>query len=383
MAGFNSKLPGISETIFTTMSKMALEYNAVNMGQGFPDFEMDPHLIALTNKAMQQGHNQYTHQSGLPALRTAIAEKIEFLYGTHIDPYTQVCITPGATYGIYTALTTVLRPGDEVIIFEPAYDSYIPNILINGAIPIPVALGKPDFRIDWEKVNQSITRKTKALILNSPHNPSGAILNKEDIEQLKQIVNRHNIFIVSDEVYEHLIFDGREHESMLKYPELLERSFVLFSFGKVYHCTGWKMGYAVAPPPLMNEFNRVHQYNAFSCNTPVQYALAEYLQNKEAYLSLGEMFSKKRDLLFDALYSSGWKAVPSFGSFFQLYDYGGLSNLDEISFAIELTKRAGVAAIPVAPFYADQKNQQLLRFCFAKKDETILEAGARLHQFFG
>lgn len=383
MEGVKSKLPGIAETIFTTMSKLAREYKAINMGQGFPDFDMDPLLIALVHKAMQDGYNQYTHQNGLPELRAAIAEKVEFLYRTHIDPQTQICITPGATYGIYTALTTLLRPGDEVIIFEPAYDSYLPNILINGARPVPVSLVKPDFRIDWEKVKQAITPDTKALILNSPHNPSGAILSREDIEELKQIVNQHKIYIVSDEVYEHLIFDGRAHESMLKYPELLERSFVLFSFGKIYHCTGWKMGYAIAPPHLMNEFNKVHQYNAFCCNTPVQYALAEYLQNKAAYLSLGEMFSKKRDLLSNALSSSGWKPAPSSGSFFQLYDYSGLSALDEISFAVELAKQAGVAAIPVSPFYADQKNQQLLRFCFAKKDETILEVGARLQQFAG
>ena len=290
-----SKLPQVGTTIFTQMSSLAAQYNAINLGQGFPDFMMSKELIALVNSAMQQGHNQYVHMNGLSILRERIAEKAEKLYAAQLNPETDITVTPGGTYAIYTALTTVLRPGDEVIVFEPTYDSYIPNIETNGAIPILIPLVYPDYSIDWDLVKQKLTPKTKMIMLNSPHNPTGSILSKNDIEQLRAIVKNTNIFILSDEVYEHLIFDDKQHESMLRYPDLLERSFVCFSFGKTYHCTGWKMGYCISPASIMKEFRKIHQYNCFSCHSPVQYAIAEYLQQEEPYLQLGKELQKKRD----------------------------------------------------------------------------------------
>jgi len=256
-----SKLPQVGTTIFTQMSSLAAQYNAINLGQGFPDFMMSKELMDLVNTAMQQGHNQYVHMNGLPILRERIAEKSEKLYGTKLNSETDITVTPGGTYAIFTALTTVLRPGDEVIVFEPTYDSYVPNIETNGAIPILIPLVYPDYSINWDLVRQKLSPKTKMIMLNSPHNPTGSILSKNDIEQLRTIVKNTNIFILSDEVYEHLIFDDKQHESMLRYPDLLERSFVCFSFGKTYHCTGWKMGYCIAPATMMKEFRKIHQYN--------------------------------------------------------------------------------------------------------------------------
>ena len=290
-----SKLPQVGTTIFTQMSSLAAQYNAINLGQGFPDFMMSEELIGLVNSAMLKGHNQYVHMNGLPILRERIAEKSEKLYRTKLNPETDITVTPGGTYAIYTALTTVLKPGDEVIVFEPTYDSYIPNIETNGAIPILIPLVYPDYSIDWDLVKQKLSPKTKMIMLNSPHNPTGSILSKNDIEQLRAIVKDTNLFILSDEVYEHLIFDDKKHESMLCYPDLLERSFVCFSFGKTYHCTGWKMGYCIAPAPMMKEFRKIHQYNCFSCHSSVQFAIAEYLLQEEPYLQLGKQLQKKRD----------------------------------------------------------------------------------------
>jgi methionine transaminase len=261
-----SKLPNVGTTIFTVMSVLANEHKAINLGQGFPDYPMSEELIALVNKAMRDGHNQYVHMNGLPALREQLAEKIDGLYSIKINPETEITITPGGTYAIYTALTTILQPGDEVIVFEPAYDCYIPTIELNGAIPVLIPLVYPDYKIDWNLVKQKVTSKTKLIMLNTPHNPTGAVLGAEDITELQNIVKGTGIFILSDEVYEHLIFDGKQHESMLRYPDLYERSFVCFSFGKVYDCTGWKLGYCVAPAALMKEFRKVHQFNCFSCN---------------------------------------------------------------------------------------------------------------------
>ena len=285
----HSKLPNVGTTIFTVMSVLANEHKAINLGQGFPDYNMSEDLIALVNKAMTSGYNQYVHMNGLPALRERLSEKIAGLYATAVNGDTEITITPGGTYAIYTALTTILQPGDEVIVFEPAYDSYIPNIEINGAIPVLIPLVYPDYKIDWELVKQKITAKTKLIMLNTPHNPTGAVLGADDILQLQNVVKDTGIFILSDEVYEHLIFDGKRHESMLRYPDLYERSFVCFSFGKVYNCTGWKLGYCVAPPALMKEFRKVHQFNCFTCNSPLQFALAEFLQQKENYLQLGKI----------------------------------------------------------------------------------------------
>ncbi len=376
-----SKLPSIGPTIFTVMSSLAVEHKAINLGQGFPDYPMSEELISLVNQHMKAGHNQYVHMNGLPELRSVIAEKIYYLYQQHINPDTEITITPGGTYAIYTALTTVLQPGDEVIVFEPAYDSYIPNIEINGALAVLIPLVYPDYKINWELVRKSITSKTKMIMLNSPHNPTGSVLAKEDIIELQKTVAGTQILILSDEVYEHLIFDGMEHESMLRYPDLLERSFVCFSFGKVYHCTGWKLGYCVAPGALTTEFRKVHQFNCFSCNSPMQFALADFLQNKESYLTLGAFLQKKRDYLLQLMKQTKFKPLPSHGSYFQLYSYKGMSDESEKDLAIRLTKDYGVATIPTSAFYKDGKDDKVLRFCFAKKESTLEEAVNRLMKF--
>ncbi len=373
-----SKLPHVGTTIFTIMSVLANEHKAINLGQGFPDYEMSSELIALVNKAMQNGHNQYVHMNGLPALREQLAEKIAGLYSTTVNPETEITITPGGTYAIYTALTTILQPGDEVIVFEPAYDSYIPNIEINGAVPVLIPLVYPNYKIDWELVKKNISPKTKLIMLNTPHNPTGAVLGADDILQLQNIVKGTGIFILSDEVYEHLIFDGIKHESMLRYPDLYERSFVCFSFGKVYHCTGWKLGYCVAPPALMKEFRKVHQFNCFSCNSPVQFALTEFLQQKDNYLQLGFFLQQKRDYLKNLMQQTRFTAVPSYGSYFQLYSYRGITDESEKDFAIRLTKEYGVATIPTSVFYKDGEDNKVLRFCFSKKENTLEEAANRL-----
>jgi methionine transaminase len=378
-----SKLPNVGTTIFTVMSVLANEHKAINLGQGFPDYPMNEELIALVNKAMQGGHNQYVHMNGLPALREQLAEKIQGLYSTKINPEAEITITPGGTYAIYTALTTILQPGDEVIVFEPAYDSYIPNIEINGAIPVLISLVYPDYKIDWELVKQKINPKTKLIMLNTPHNPTGAVLGKDDMAQLQNIVKGTSIFILSDEVYEHLIFDGKQHESILRYPDLYERSFVCFSFGKVYHCTGWKLGYCVAPPALMKEFRKVHQFNCFTCNSPVQFALVEFLKQKDNFLLLGSFLQQKRDYLKTLMQQTKFKALPSYGSYFQLYSYSEITDESEKSFAIRLTKEYGVATIPTSAFYKNGTDNKVLRFCFSKNENTLQEAANRLLKVSG
>ena len=377
----HSKLPGIGDTIFTVMSSMAKEFNAINLGQGFPDFPMSEKLIHLVHKAMMDGYNQYTHKNGALELREALASKVYSLYKKNIDPATEICITPGATNAIYTALTTVLQPGDEVIMFEPAFDSYLPNIEINGAKAIRINLEYPKYKINWEEVREKVTPSTKMIMINSPHNPTGTILHREDIQQLKKIVDQTNILILSDEVYEHIIFDGQEHESILKYPELFQRSFVTFSLGKVFHCTGWKLGYCIAPGHLMQEFLNVYQYTAFSCFSPAQYAIAEFFLEKEEYLHLGEILEKKKIYFQNLMGQTSFQPIPSSGSYFQLYNYELISQKKELDFAIELTKKAGVTAIPVAAFYKEPINNSVLRFCFAKKEETLQTAAERLIRF--
>ncbi len=377
----NSKLPNVGTTIFTVMSVLAAEHKAINLGQGYPDFMMNTALIALVNEAMQTGNNQYVHMNGLPLLRERLAEKMESLYNANVNADTDITITPGGTYAIYTALTTVLQPGDEVIVFEPGYDSYIPNITINGAIPVLIPLTYPDYAIDWELVKTKITSKTKMIMLNTPHNPTGSVLSSFDIEQLRSIVKDTGIFILSDEVYEHLIFDNKQHESMLRYADLRQRSFVCFSFGKTYHCTGWKLGYCVAPAALMKEFRKVHQFNCFSCNSPVQVALATFIQHKELYLQLGKEVQHKRDYFQLLMQQTKFKALPSYGSYFQLYSYAGISDEKEKDIAIRITKEFGVATIPVSVFYNKEKDDKVLRFCFVKKESTLEEAVNRLMKF--
>ena len=375
-----SKLPEVGTTIFTVMTSLAAEHQAINLGQGFPDYEMNEELIALVNAAMTSGHNQYVHMNGYIPLREAIADKVDFLYDAKINPDSEITITPGGTYAIYTALTTILQPNDEVIVFEPAYDCYIPTIELNGAIPVIVPLVFPEYKIDWNEVKSRITPKTKAILLNTPHNPTGSVLRKEDIEQLQAIVRDSGIFLVSDEVYEHLIFDNLPHHSMLKYPELLQRSFVCFSFGKVYDCTGWKLGYCIAPAPLMKEFRKIHQFNCFSCDTPKQVALSAFLKQKDVYLQLGARLQKKRDLFQELMKSTRFTPFPSYGSYFQIYSYQNISEEAERDFAIRITKEIAVAAVPVSAFYRSERNHQVLRFCFSKKESTLETAVERLRR---
>jgi methionine aminotransferase len=373
-----SKLPETGTSIFTVMSSLAVEYGAVNLGQGFPDYPMSGELVRLVTKAMEDGHNQYAHMHGLHALREVLAEKIRSLYGGAVNPDTQITITPGGTYAIYTALTAILRPGDEVIVFEPAYDSYIPNIIINGAVPVLIDLQFPEYQIDWPAVRRRITPRTRLIMLNSPHNPSGAVLSVADMEELRAIVKDTNILILSDEVYEHLIFDDIPHQSILRYPDLLERSYACFSFGKVYHCTGWKLGYCVAAPALMKEFRKVHQFNCFSCHTPSQVALSAFLTDKESYLSLAAFMQRKRDYFQGLMQQTRFTPLSSHGSYFQLYQYHRISDESDKELSIRITKEYGVATIPVSAFYQSGKDDKVIRFCFAKKQETLEKAVERL-----
>ena len=360
------------------MSSLASELNAINLGQGFPDFPMNEDLISLVNEAMKKGFNQYVPMQGYMPLRECIAEKISFLYNTTIDPAEQITITPGGTYAIYTALTTVLQPGDEVIIFEPAYDSYIPNVVINKAKPVLINLKFPEYKIDWEEVRKKITPKTRMIMLNSPHNPTGTVLREEDIQQLRSVVANTDILILSDEVYEHLIFDNLQHQSIIRFPDLLQRSFVCFSFGKIYHCTGWKLGYCISSPIFTKEFRKVHQFNCFSCNSPMQVGLSKFLQHKTAYLALGKFMQEKRDYFQQLMSATKFNALPSYGSYFQVYDYSRISDESDTEFTLRITKDFGVASIPVSVFYKSGKDDKVVRFCFAKKNETLEKAVERL-----
>lgn len=363
------------------MSSLAAECKAINLGQGTSDVEVNEELIGLVNKAMKDGHNQYTHRNGLLSLREAIAEKVHFLYEKSLDPSGEITITPGATYAIYTALTSFLNRGDEVIVFEPAYDSYIPNILLNGAIPVLIPLTYPNYKINWKLVKEKITPATKAIILNSPHNPTGTILNEEDISELRNLVEGTDLIIISDEVYEHLVFEKRKHLSILKYPDLFERSFVIFSFGKVFHCTGWKIGYCIAPGRLMKEFLKVHQYNCFCVNSPMQYAFASFLKNKNEYQDLSNVLQAKRDYFQNLMKETHFTALPSVGTYFQLFSFSNLSSETELNFAILMTREARVASIPVSAFYQNGEENKVLRFCFAKKEKTLAEAVERIVNF--
>lgn len=377
-----SRLPSVGTSIFTVMSALANEYGAINLGQGFPDFPMSDSLVNEVTAVMKEGFNQYVPMQGYLPLREALAQKIADLYGSNVDPQAEITITPGGTYAIYTALTTLLQPGDEVIVFEPAYDSYIPNIEINGARAVCIPLLFPEYRIDWDQVKKSIGPRTRAILLNSPHNPTGTVLGEDDIKQLATLLEGTNILIVSDEVYEHLIFDGRPHLSILRYPSLFERSFVCFSFGKTYHCTGWKLGYCVAPQSLMNEFRKVHQFNAFCCHTPSQVALSRYLTDSQAYLSLSSFMEKKRVYFLQQMATSPFRFLDSHGSYFICATYDSISDASDIEFARKLTMERGVATIPVSAFYRDGTDNKVIRFCFAKNEATIQAAAERLRSPF-
>ncbi len=378
MISIRSKLPDVGTTIFTVMSSLAQQYNAINLGQGFPDFPMPQPLIDAVSKAMNSGYNQYAHTNGLLLLRERLRDKISKLYGVAVNAETDITITPGATYAIYTALTSILNSGDEVIVFEPAYDSYVPNIVINGAKPVFIPLQYPGYSIDWNVVKKKITARTKAIIINSPHNPTGSVLTEDDMQALSAIVEDTNIFVLSDEVYEHLVFDGKQHQSILTYPSLANRSFACFSFGKTYHCTGWKMGYCVAGEQLMKEFRKAHQFNAFSTNAPMQAGIAEVLEREELYLLSGKQMQAKRDFFAKALEDTPFKALPSWGSYFQCFSYENFSRLPDTEFVVNLVKESGVAAIPLSAFYHNATDNKTVRFCFAKKQETLTEAAERL-----
>ena len=375
-----SKLPNIGTSIFTVMSQLAAKHNAINLGQGFPDFPMSAELIECVNKAMQSGGNQYAHTNGVPLLRERLAEKIKYLYDVNINPETNITITPGGTYSIFCAFSTIIQPGDEVIIFEPAYDSYIPNIVFNGGIVVPIELEFPDYTIPWDKVKAAITTKTKAILVNTPHNPTGRVFTKDDILILQEIVLSNNLYLISDEVYEHLIYDNKQHETVMKYPDLFARTFVCFSFGKTYHCTGWKLGYCIAPENIMKEYRKVHQFNAFGCDTPKQIAIAEYMTNKEAYLSIGAMYQEKRDYLRGLLDNTKFVRLPSSGSYFESYRYDTISDEPDTVFAERLVKDYGIAVVPMSAFYQKSTDHKVIRLCFAKVKETLDAAAACLQK---
>ena len=379
----DSKLPDVGTTIFTVMSGLAAKVGAVNLGQGYPDYSMSPELVSLVNEAMKNDFNQYVPMQGYMPLREALAEKVSELYGANVNPGTQITITPGGTYAIYTALTTVLQPGDEVIVFQPCYDSYIPNIQINGAVPVLIDMKIPDetsksYRIDWNEVKQKVTPRTRMIMLNTPHNPTGSVLMEEDIQELRSIVRDTDILIMCDEVYEHLVFDGLQHHSMLRYSDLAERSFVCYSFGKTYHCTGWKLGYCITSPELTAEFRKVHQFNCFCCHTPSQVALATFLKNKDAYLSLGAMMQEKRDYFLSMMRDTRFGMLESKGSYFVCARYDRISDEKDSDFAIRITEEYKVAVIPVSVFYKHGIDNKIIRFCFCKKKETLEKAVERL-----
>jgi methionine aminotransferase len=366
-----SKLPHVGTTIFTVMSKLAQECGAINLSQGFPDFPIDGKLIDLVDKAMRAGHNQYAPMPGLPALREVIVSKVERLYGFSYDPETEVTVTAGGTQAIFTAIGAVVHPGDEVIIIDPAYDCYAPTVELFGGRPVHVRLGA-DMKFDAGAVKAAITLRTRLLMINTPHNPAGTILRDADMRRIADMQRGTDIILLSDEVYEHLVFDGEPHASAINYPELCDRAFVIFSFGKVFHATGWKMGYAMAPKALMAEFRKVHQFNVFSANTPMQHALAAYMQEPSHYMNVPAFYQAKRDRFAAGMRNSRFKLLPCEGSYFQTADYSAISNEDDRAFAERVAREFGVATIPLSPFYKEPPpEQRLLRFCFAKQDATL------------
>lgn len=373
----NSKLPQVGTTIFTVMSALANKHGAVNLSQGFPDFPVSEELIDLVTKYMQDGMNQYAPMQGVPKLREVIADKVEKLYGGSYDPGEEINVTAGATQAIYTAITACVREGDEVIIFTPAYDCYEPAVSLVGGKSVFVQLKTPDYRVDWDEVKKMVNGRTRMIIINTPHNPTGAVWSEDDMRQLEKITSGTDIIVLSDEVYEHIIFDGKQHESVCKYPELASRSLVVLSFGKTFHATGWKMGYIMGPSTLMKEFRKVHQFNVFTCHSPVQYALADFLESEKNYKDLGAFYQQKRDLFMELVSGSRFKPVPTYGTYFQLLDYSDITDEGDVEYAERLTIESGIASIPVSVFYNAKTDNKVLRFCFAKSDET-LQKGAEI-----
>jgi methionine aminotransferase len=375
-----SRLPAVGTTVFTLMSNLAAEHGAVNLGQGFPDFGCDPRLLDLVDEAMRAGLNQYPPMPGVPALREAIAAKIQALYGRTYDAGTEITITAGATQALTTAILCAVHPGDEVIIIEPAYDSYLPTVQLAGGVPVTVAMRVDErgYSVPWDEIAAAVTPRTRMIVINSPHNPTGTILRTSDLDALAGIVAGTDILILSDEVYEHMVYDGQRHESVSRDPRLAERAFVVSSFGKTYHVTGWKVGYVAAPVSLMAEFRKVHQYNVFTVNTPVQHGLAGYMRDPAPYLELPAFYQRKRDLFREGLSQSRFTLLPADGTYFQCVRYDGISDLSESEFAQWLTREVKVAAIPVSAFYSRGKESGIVRFCFAKQDETLKLAWERL-----
>lgn len=370
-----SKLPEVGTTIFTVMSELAREEGALNLSQGFPDFDGPAALLDRVQHYLRSGHNQYAPMMGVPSLRQAIAAKVADLYGNRLDPDTEITVTSGATEALFCAIAAVVNPGDEVIVFDPAYDSYEPVVRLQGGRTLHVPMHPPGYQVDWDRVADLITERTRLIITNTPHNPTGSVWSAADIEALRRIVSNRNIYLLADEVYEHILFDGRQHESLARYPELFQRSFVVSSFGKTYHTTGWKIGYCTAPARLTAEFRRIHQFVTFTSSTPLQLGLADFLsEHPEHHLSLGAFYQAKRDLFCALVADSPFEVVPSAGTYFQLLDYGGWSNEADVALAVRLTREAKLAAIPTSPFYEVDPGHRVLRFCFAKDDATLARA---------
>lgn len=376
-----SKLPGVGTTIFTVMSQLAQQHGAINLSQGFPDFPCDPLLLQAVSQAMQDGYNQYAPMPGLPRLRDILAHKLEAAYGQSYDPEQQITITAGATQALYTAITALIQPGDEVLLFEPAYDSYGPAIRLNGGIEQRISLRPPQYAIDWAEVQRRINPRTRLIILNNPNNPSTAILGPHDLRELRELLQQWpQLYLLSDEVYEHIVFDGAQHQSLARDPVLAARSMLVYSFGKTFHATGWKIGYCAGPADWMQEFRRVHQFLVFSVNTPMQHALAAYLQTPAHYQALPGFYQAKRDRFVTAMAASRFELLPSQGTYFQLARYDRISDLPDTAFAQWLTKEHGVAVIPLSAFHADGTDHGIIRFCFAKQDATLDAAATRLCQ---
>ena len=373
-----SRLPHVGTTIFTVMSALATEKGAVNLGQGFPDFEGDPRLVDAVTDAMRRGLNQYPPMTGVPALREAVAAKVQAIYGHRYDATSEITITAGATQAILTAILAIVHPGDEVIVLEPCYDSYVPNIELAGGVVVRVPLTPGTFRPDFDQIAAAISPKTRAILINTPHNPSGMVWTREEMLQLQELLDPTEILVISDEVYEHMVFDGKQHQSAARFPALAARSFIVSSFGKTYHVTGWKVGYVAAPAPLSAEFRKVHQFNVFTVNTPVQHGLAAYMADPKPYLELPAFYQRKRDLFREGLKRTKFRMLPGEGTYFQCVDISAVSDLSEAEFCKWLTSEIGVAAIPLSAFYGNGFDQHVVRFCFAKKDETLHTALERL-----
>ncbi len=373
-----SKLPNIGTSIFSVMSEMANEYRAINLSQGFPDFQVSERLIELVYQQMMYGKNQYAPMPGIMPLREKIAEKVFESFNHQYNPETEITITAGATEALYATISAVIQEDDEVIILEPAYDSYVPAIRMNGGTPIFLQMKLPDYKVDWNELNKAITQRTRMIIINTPHNPSGMVFTHEDMERLQKAVLSSKILILSDEVYEHIIFDGVAHQSVARYPQLIERSIIVGSFGKTFHTTGWKTGFCLAPAEITKEIRKIHQFMVYAVNTPIQYAVSLFMDHKEEIAKLPTLFQEKRDLFLSMLKGSSYKFTPSHGTYFQVLDYSDISQDNDMEFAEKLTKEFGIASIPMSAFYTNKPKLHLLRFCFAKSDDTLKRAVERL-----